>query len=381
MEDMAKKIKNRTRKSFDKYVPFFLLLIGILFIYNIFTLFETQQAVTDAIAAIEESAIPLDVTLTVITYPNCDDCYDLTDVMDALASVNINIVAQNELQSTYEDAKALIEEYAIEKIPAIILTGQLNEKEAVARELKTIFEKISETTMLFQPETPVYVNAASGEIVGRVQITSLTTSDCEQCQDLSTMITALKQVLIITDIHDVAYGSAEADSLIAQYGLEFAPTIILSSDAEAYIGFAESWSNYGTVEDDGSFVLRQSVPPYIDTTSMEVVGLVDIIYLVDESCVDCYDVNIHKTILQGFGMVFDEERIIDISSEEGQALIAQYNITKVPTVILTSDAENYSVFEQVWMQVGTIAEDGSYIFTNMDQLQGAVYTDLADQED
>ena len=84
-----------------------------------------------------------------------------------------------------------------------------------------------------------------------------------------------------------------------------------------------------------------------------------------------------EVILQEeFGVVLGNEETIDISSEKGKQLLETYNLTKVPTIILSADAADYTVLAQVWSNVGIIADDGSFIFTNMEQLEGAKYTDL-----
>ncbi len=61
-------------------------------------------------------------------------------------------------------------------------------------------------------------------------------------------------------------------------------------------------------------------------------------------------------------------------------MIAKYSVEKVPTVILGGDLEIYEGFDAVWEQVGTIEEDGSYVFRELDVLgQQIVYKDLGDE--
>ena len=229
---------------------------------------------------------------------------------------------------------------------------------------------------MYQTSTPPYYDVETDNVKGLVTVISITAPDCEECLELTAMVTALENALTIGSVVEVAYGSAEAQSYIDKYALEAVPSIILSSDAAVYNGFADAWETYGSVEEDGSFVLRNNVPPYLDAATGEVQGLVDVIYLTDESCTDCYNVTVHKAILRGFGMVLDEETTVDIADAEGQELLEEYGITKVPTIILSKDAGVYTLLNEVWTEVGEVADDGSYIFTNMAQLQGAKYTDL-----
>jgi len=60
-------------------------------------------------------------------------------------------------------------------------------------------------------------------------------------------------------------------------------------------------------------------------------------------------------------------------------LVAQYNITKVPTIIMSPDVKYYELnnFQTVWKQVGTIENDGYYVFRSMRALNGVIYKDLS----
>lgn len=374
----------------QKYLPYLLLLFGILLLYNIVSTRMAINTVQEKLAALEEAAIPLDVTLTLITAANCDACVAMDDIVAAIKAENVNVVEEKEVSSTDVEGKELIEGYKLQTLPAIILgvdpAMAMEIKPDVVAQLESLgFTNADDPTDYYPPEpgyifqatTPPYYDVVVGGVKGLVTITLLTTPDCEDCREIQSMVTALEKVLTIQEFNEVAYDSEEATELIEQYNLLFVPTLLLSNDASAYEGFADLWLNYGTVEEDGTFVLRGSIPPYLNTTTEDVEGIVDITFLTDESCLMCYNVSLHKTILEGFGVVFGEEETVDISTEKGKALLHQYDITKVPTIILSPTVASYATVIQIWKAVGIIAEDGSYIFTNMEQLQGANYTDLS----
>ncbi len=367
----------------QKWLPYILIIIGVLLLYNIYNLWATMHTINIAVAELQEAAIPLDIKMTIITASICEDCYDIHSIIPSIGKFNVNITEQKELESDDDEAKILIAQYGIQKIPALIVTTTVEsaeKKQDVVAQLEKILTKEGETAFVYKNTNPPYLDVASGKIKGRVTVVSLT-SDCDNCQNISSMIPALKKIMAITNVKEVAYGTAEAQDFIEKYNLKFVPTIIISSDAEEYEGFAETWQKYGTEEKDGSFILRNTIPPYVNTTTGEIVGLVDIIYLIDASCEDCYDVMIHKQILQGFGMRFAKETTVDINTEQGQALLEKYGITKVPTIILSKDAAAYAVLGQLWSNVGVVADDDSYIFTEMNQLQGATFTDLSKEHD
>ncbi len=86
-----------------------------------------------------------------------------------------------------------------------------------------------------------------------------------------------------------------------------------------------------------------------------------ITYLVDPSCGKCYDVTINSLILKNYGINLTE-KYVNVNSTEGQSLISKYNITKYPTFVLSKEARSSASLVNVWLQVGTIENDGALVF-------------------
>jgi len=95
----------------------------------------------------------------------------------------------------------------------------------------------------------------------------------------------------------------------------------------------------------------------------------------DKSCESCYNVSLHKRVLPSFGVQVGEEELVDISSSKGKALLAQYNITAVPTILLDKEAQRYPTLMAIWSQVGAAAEDGTLVFTRASSM--GAYKDLS----
>ena len=171
----------------------------------------------------------------------------------------------------------------------------------------------------------------------------VTVSDiaCAKCGDITKLINQMKASGIkIVEQKNISSSSDEGTALISKYNLDFVPTIILSKDADAYPIVNQAWIQLGTKEADGSYVLRTVYPPYINLTTGKLSGIVDIVYLTDKSCAECYNVSVHNQILtspQTFAVKFDKQATVDISDAAGKELLAKYNITKVPTVILSNE--------------------------------------------
>lgn len=209
-----------------------------------------------------------------------------------------------------------------------------------------------------------------------IEITKIT-ADCKECSDISGIIATIKKQFKVTETEkELDSKSSEAKKLIEKYNITKLPTIIVTGESEK-AGLSKKWNGIGTIEKDGALVMRNAFAPYIELPSGTVRGKPDIILLNDTSCGACYDVAMHKNILKGnFAMYFSSESVVDTGSSEGKALVSKYNITKVPTVLVSPEAKYYGQFDAVWAQVGSVEADGWFVFRNMEAIQGAVYRDL-----
>jgi hypothetical protein len=215
-------------------------------------------------------------------------------------------------------------------------------------------------------------------VIGVVELTHITKSNCEKCVDLNPLIAQFKQTGMAFS-KETVLDEEQAGDLIEKYSIKKLPILIFSEGASAYDTIALSWQQLGTVEEDGSHVLRAINPPYYDLEDDAVKGLVTLTMLVDGSCPECYEVRLHKPILERFSITMDKEETVDVSSAQGKSLISMYDIKKVPTIILSDDAGAYPILKPVWKQVGTIEEDGSYVFRNVEVMKGK-YMDLETNE-
>ena len=202
-------------------------------------------------------------------------------------------------------------------------------------------------------------------------------SECGKCNDLTPLINQIKGAGVkIYEEKIIEPNSNEGKELIKKYNIGFAPTIILSKEASAYDIIQQAWLQIGSKEIDGNYVLRLVNPPFINLTTNMLRGLVNIVYLTDKSCLECYDVNKHKEILtnqQSFAINLEKEETFDISDVRGKELIAKYNITQVPTVILSEEINVYPS-SQVLKQFFSVEKDGSYVFRTTQSV--GTYKDL-----
>ncbi len=218
--------------------------------------------------------------------------------------------------------------------------------------------------------------ATQGSANETIGVRLITPADCPQCFNMQGHIAEMRNLGIpVAEPELLEQGTHAGDSLIKKYGLTKLPALVIDKGLSAYSVVADSWTRIGSIDKDGSYLLEGMPPPFYDLEKKEVRGVISPTYLVDSSCTECYDVSVHAQILARLGMTLGNATTVDVSSLEGKALVERYDITTVPTVILSGEAELYPSFAAVWPSVGRSTEDGMHVFTNLAAL-GLPYENL-----
>ncbi len=210
----------------------------------------------------------------------------------------------------------------------------------------------------------------------KVDVTHIVDSSCEICSSEDVIVQVFEASgMVVGRETTVEYDSGEGQRLINNFGLQTVPAVVFSQDIIDYPNITGVLTRLNSSEIDGSYALSVRQPPFRNL-SEGIVGLVDLAYINDSTCDQCYDVFLHRSILSiNFGVFVDREVIIDVNSPLGKEFLNRYNITKIPTVIVSDDANVYPGLMQLWDGVGTIEEDGYMVFRNLTQLN-AIYKNL-----
>lgn len=206
-----------------------------------------------------------------------------------------------------------------------------------------------------------------------VNVTLITAPDCTRCDSADLLLAQLRNV---TDSYNLTMGtvttlpgdSQEASALISRYDIEKLPTLVVSPSAASNPAFLSVWeSNVGTRETDGSLVFRELMLPYYDVESRTVVGLVNGIAIGASGCPECADPAIYLSFLESdsVGMVFSNKTVLAETDGQAQELITRYNITSLPTFILSRDALAYDFFSEQMANFSTQESDGWFVFRDV----------------
>ncbi len=356
--EKKKTLKEKVSDNIQSIIIVLSVLLALIFIVNTVMLsWNPTKAV--------EKPNPASIELTVIT-SDCKDCFDVLQAVNSVKSGNVDVKKENTL--SIDKAKDLIAKYKIEKIPTIVITGEIDKLSLAG------FTKDNDALVFTELKAP-YIDALTGRTVGLVSVIQIKDKSCAQCESLDLSINQFA-TLGIKVVDKKAFDASDSDGkdLIKKYSLTKLPTLIVSKDLSAYPEVAGQWGSFGSIEEDGSYILREVNPPYKDLTTNKVKGLVSLTIVNDSSCNECYDVTSHKEILKRMGIKVVDEKIVDIAKSDGIKVVDSYTITKVPTIILSKEAEDYAVLKQIWSQVGTIEKNGAYVFRNVEVM--GTYKDL-----
>lgn len=218
--------------------------------------------------------------------------------------------------------------------------------------------------------------------VAEAKIYIITSRACgSKCWDTQLFTDALTKQGVKVIKEEKVYVSSwwpfgKGKGMVKELNIAKLPTVVVEFTGDDKPDIAKFFSTtLGTVN-NGKFVLTKILAPYYDLAEKKIKGEIKVTYLTDSSCTECYDVKKHEVALKNLGAATSNSETIEVSSEAGQDLVKKYNITKVPTLLVSGEVGEYAILTQAWAEVGVIADDGTYIFTNLD-LMGDSYKDLA----
>lgn len=199
-------------------------------------------------------------------------------------------------------------------------------------------------------ETPVNQSGSS-----QIEIISIRALTCTVCRDTDGLDlyfeqSADKYNFTIGSKRELNYPDSETNELVRKYNIDRLPTVIIRETRGSLSGaFKSEFTQYlGSVEGDGALVMRNVDAPYLNVSENKVVGLVKGIAIYKNECQDCLNVSKYFEALEGqdIGMVFLDKRMLEADESEAKNLIREYNITKLPTLILDREAYEYAAFNQ-----------------------------------
>ncbi|MCR4278851.1 MAG: hypothetical protein NUV81_03030 [bacterium] len=220
------------------------------------TLVYAQHTLRSNQAKATEDARPARISLTVLSAHDCETCSPTESIVNEIYGHATDVMEQIDVAYDSDEGKDLITQYAVTRIPAIIITGEIDKQ--------NIQPFFAETTTRVRDANvwsnigPVYLQPATGDVMGRVSLTLLTDSSCSNCYDpvqIKNILTNSYGVQL-KDEKTIDIKSADGKELVKRYSITSVPTVILSPEINNYLQLISVWDGVGSVEPDGAYVFR-----------------------------------------------------------------------------------------------------------------------------
>ncbi|MFH1235033.1 MAG: hypothetical protein V1493_05485 [Candidatus Diapherotrites archaeon] len=305
---------------------------------------------------------------------DCNQCVSFDLLKQQLMDLNKEFDYREALFDSAE-GKQLIEKYAIEFAPTIIVK---NAPANLFGNWKDVGSVEADGAMVFRSKVPVYWDLKEQRFAGLVNVTEITDSSCGNCfsQLQSGELSLLLANIKVLESKKVDVGSTEGKELLKKYHLDFVPAAIFSPEVGDY-NFFQQFASFGSIESDGSFVVRKKFPPYKGLDSNAVKGLLSITLIESPQCWACKDAKDLLAFLNSkLGLRFADIIVIDANSESARYLAEQYSVQYAPAALIQGDLALFEGMEETWPKIGRVFKDGVYAFDNPLLLGEGYYYDF-----
>jgi hypothetical protein len=195
------------------------------------------------------------VRALILDIPSCPDCYDLGQYVVALNdTVNMEVerVSAQDFPFTPQRLPAMAFNKTLEEYPDLLLNWT-----AVGNITTVPDGRYAGVWYILPSFSPPYYITANKSVAGRVTVTYLTMRSCGECYNTTLLRTLIDSSRITVgtertlDVETPAGGA-----LAARYNITRVPAMVMDAQASYYPTLRPGWDVVGTVEQDGSFVLR-----------------------------------------------------------------------------------------------------------------------------
>lgn len=204
-----------------------------------------------------EISRPMEGKLTLILATDCEKCSEET-AKKQLIELNSEFNKEKELKDNDKEAEKLIQDFSIEKLPALVFESDKKIKTSIQEILEAKGWEVKDNLAIWKNNPPPYYDIKTKAAVGLVDAIFLTDKSCKDCYDaVTTHKSILKNFNVaLNSEKTVDISDEEGKNLIKKYSIKIVPTVIFSDALKAYEKLTAVWDQAGSVESDGSYIFR-----------------------------------------------------------------------------------------------------------------------------
>ncbi|MDO8625718.1 MAG: hypothetical protein Q7R47_06555 [Candidatus Diapherotrites archaeon] len=197
---------------------------------------------------------------------------------------------------------------------------------------------------------------------GSVRLVLLSDSSCAKCVALDGVESALTdQNLVISRTQQLDYQSSEGAVFVSQYTIARVPAVIMIANAAAVPVLSKGFSSRGTLQTGETVFVYDDPPPvFVDVATKKVRGIVDVVVLFDSNCSQCRK-PLSQAEVASAGLIVGDFALVDLNSVRGAELVSRYKLTRVPSVVFSSEASLYTAFLEKVALSNPDETDGSFV--------------------
>jgi hypothetical protein len=190
-EHAHKTMPARKKKSRMWKYNISILLVGLVIVIslvNILNLTNIGSSVEEQIKLYQEEARPARIEVVKIVDSSCEACYDIETALSVIKQSPVNVTRETVVEIS--DAGQLIGAYEIERVPTLVITGEINKSNVGA--IWSQWGELRNGAFVFTKQLPPYVDTAENKTVGLVSLVRITDPSCSDCFNLSGFVKQLK---------------------------------------------------------------------------------------------------------------------------------------------------------------------------------------------
>lgn len=198
--------------------------------------------------------------VTVLTAPECEDCFDFAEMIDYYKEQGVTDGQIEYVEYDSRAGKKLVNKFSVNTVPTVLVEGDIQQYSYLQELVGTLATVKEDTLVLNDGVQPPYLEIETGEKRGAFEVIYLSDTTCEDCYDVDLHRPVFDRLIMTADKETILDSADdEAVTLIEEYAITAIPTIILRGDLAVYKPFNDIWESAGTIEEDGTYILRQGV--------------------------------------------------------------------------------------------------------------------------
>lgn len=336
----------------------------------------------------------------VIEESSCTNCYSLDSLVSSLELNPAYKVSQlEELDANSEKAQQLIRDYNIETLPTAIVTGDIGSDlhtswrnsglASFDGNVQTSIDSPGNTLVLRKVKYPYY-SVLDARTIGEVQMIVLSDSNCTKCRPILSDMnrdangyaiinqplvingdgTEDEQTVFVSTIQFVDLNSADGNNLLFRNNIKRLPAVLLSPSAKDYDYLKRYSGEIGFTTGKDGWLYNDKNPPFLVLESGNVRGVVSLVIISDANCTTCFNPGLaYRQFFETYDITVGKTAFYTMDSNEGRALINQYQLRHLPALITNEELVVYTKLASEWQQAwGTVEADGNFVFRAVPRL-------------